>query len=108
MENETDKPTEPKGDQGLSPFALFLAFAPSALLFLTFSSGLSRMFEGASRSTNLAFVWLACFVTVACCLCSSYLMFRRGTAASIVGGLLLLLLNGFIAFFLGCSASLNR
>jgi len=45
--------------------------------------------------------------SVTCCLVSSFLLFKRGTAISIVGGLLLLLINGFIALCCGCGAFLT-
>src|SRR6266436_2210732 len=44
--------------------------------------------------TSLAVLWAMFLVCVVCCLTSSFLLFRRKTAWAIVGGLILLLLNG--------------
>ena len=46
-----------------------------------------------------------CFISVVCCLASSIMLFSRKTVLAILFALLLLLLNGFIAFFFGCLAT---
>jgi len=82
--------------------ALVVAFAPAAV-FLTLL-GLS-----AARGKNLTIpsLWAACIVSVFCCFISSFLLFRRKTGWAIVVGILFLLLNGALSFFLGCVAALK-
>jgi len=84
---------------------LILAFAPAALLITLFALGSSGVLKNVSDSTGRSLMWLACVVSVACCFVSSAMLFRRGTVSAIFGGILLILLNGFIAFFFGCCAS---
>jgi glycerol-3-phosphate acyltransferase PlsY len=87
--------------RGSSPvLALCLGFLPAVVALL-----LSTFYPQAGNSAGfLVFMALA---SVTCCLVSSFLLFKRGTAISIVGGLLLLLINGFIALCCGCGAFLT-
>jgi hypothetical protein len=48
---------------------------------------------------------VACVLSVACCFVSSFMLFARRTGLAILAGVLFLILNGFIAFFFGCTAS---
>jgi hypothetical protein len=79
----------------LRAIALLLAFVPSAL-FLTFATMRSR-----------PSVWLfsgITLVSIACCVTSSLILFKRKTKASIIVGIIFLLVNASVVFFLGCSA----
>jgi hypothetical protein len=100
MNNERQASRKPAGSPIL---ALCLGFVPAAILMALFG-GLDRGLSGSAQNT---FLWLACAASVVCCLVSSALLFRRGTGGAIAGALLLMFLNGFIAFFFGCCASLN-
>ncbi len=81
---------------GKSPaFALLLAFVPSAL-FLTFAT--LRL-----PPSVLSFSAVA-LVSLGCCVTSSFILFKRKTKTSIVVGIIFLLLNAGMAFFMGCSA----
>jgi hypothetical protein len=100
METNSKKQPSPKN----SPlFALLLGFAP-AVAVMALINGAGRNF---SKHDQNAMLWAVCIFSIACCVISSGLLFRQGTGAAIAGGILLLLLNGFIAFFFGCCASIN-
>jgi len=77
-----------------------LAFAPAAV-FLT----LLGVSAASGKNLTLPSLWTACIVSVVCCFTSSLLLFRRKTAWAIAVGILFLLVNGGIAFFLGCVAA---
>ena len=81
-------------------FALILAFAPAAIL-------LTLLGVRAALGKNLAIPLLctASIVSVGCCFIASFLLFRRKTGWAIAVGVLFLLLNGAISFFLGCVAA---
>ena len=87
------------------PTTLILAFTPAAMVLGTFALAsigpLNHFFNNPKVPAGLWLV-LACVVSVICCIVVSFRLFRRGTAAAILGGILLLLLNGFIAFSFGC------
>jgi len=90
---------EPKD---LSPaLALALGFVPSATLLTIF--GYASLNQ---KVTNTMFL-MAALLSVVCCFTSSFLLFRRKTGLAIVAGILLLLVNFGITFFLGCMALLN-
>jgi hypothetical protein len=77
--------------------ALAIGFLPAALLLL-----IGTISGQSGPSSNVLWpIFLACLV---CCFASSFMLFRRKTAWSILGGLLLLLLNGAISLFTGCFA----
>jgi hypothetical protein len=84
--------------------ALIVGFLPSVLVLATI---------GVASSTNLgkqesdALLWLGSIVSVFCCFGASIALFTRKTGGAIAGGILLLLLNAFIAFFFGCCATVN-
>jgi hypothetical protein len=75
-----DEPNEKKKSPAL---ALMLAFAPTAMVLVT------------------------CVASGRCCFTSSFMLFRRKTGLAIFGGILFLLLNGFITLFFGCTAMLS-
>jgi hypothetical protein len=79
---------------------LTLGFLPSALVLL------SIPFLRGNVATGVYV--LMCLLTLACCFTSSFLLFRRKTTRAIIGGILLMLLNGFIALGAGCAAVLNN
>ena len=100
MENNSNEPQKPKGTPAI---ALFLGFTPAVIL-IALVGGAGRHVSGSEQTVLL---WLACIASVACCFISSAMLFRRGTGGAIAGAVLLMLLNGFIAFFFGCCASLK-
>jgi hypothetical protein len=100
MENNSNEPQKPKN---IPAVALFLGFTPSVILLAVFS-GVGRTVSG---DEEVILLWLACIASLACCLVSSALLFRRGTGGAIAGAFLLLCLNGFIAFFFGCCATVR-
>jgi len=102
MNNEPDRPAEPSET---TPIMLILAFAPAAMLMATFILGANGMLKNVSDSASRSLLWSGCITSVACCFISSFLLFRRGTASAFFGVILLMFLNGFIAFFFGCCAS---
>jgi len=82
--------------------ALIVGFFPSALLMGIFAGAAGLRL---SRETSEAVLWAACALSVICCFTASILLFSRKTIPAIVGGIVFLLLNAFIAFFCGCCAS---
>jgi len=84
--------------------ALVVGFIPSALILGAIA---------VASSTNLgkqesdALLWICSVISVFCCFGASIALFSRKTSGAITGGILLLLLNAFIAFFFGCCASIN-
>ena len=76
--------------------AVILGFAPAAFL-LAFRSG--------NSSGDLLIG--ATLISIVCCFGSSFILFRRGSGLAVVGGVLFLIVNGAIAFFLGCAAILS-
>lgn len=84
--------------------AIGIAFLPSALFLIAFAVAFNT---NLGKDTSNALLWLASAVSVVCCFTASIMLFKRSTAGTITGGILFLLLNGFIAFFFGCCASLN-
>jgi hypothetical protein len=80
--------------------ALLLGFLPAALVLVVLTFG-------GQRGPPRVVIWLLGAVTVTCCFGSSFLLFRRRTSWAIVGGIALLLMNGFITLFLGCVALLQ-
>jgi hypothetical protein len=100
MELSPKKPAKPK----TSPLmALLLGFSPAAILMAAFS-GLGLNLPAHQQNV---FLWSACIISIVCCFISSALLFRRGTGVAIAGAFLLMFVNGFIAFFFGCLASLK-
>jgi len=75
---------------------LFLAFLPSALMLALMKNQMSENYLGA-----------ICIFSLVCCFASSFMLFRRGTPWSIVCGVMFLLLNLAISFFLGCVSMLK-
>lgn len=82
--------------------ALIIGFLPSAVALLLIST--SSLLPNLSNSTTQVLLTLGCVVSLACCVAASILLFKRRTGLAILGGVLLLLLNAFIAFFSGCAA----
>ena len=99
-----DKPAEKKKSPAL---ALMLAFAPTAMVLAII--GLALLAEAMKFTLPLGPGWvvLLCVGCGICCFTSSVMLFRRKTGLAIFGGILFLLLNGFITFFFGCSAMLS-
>ena len=82
--------------------ALWIGFAPSVLA-LTFLPLAAAFHLPSAESDSL--LWMLCAVSIVCCFAASGILFARRTGAAVLGGILFLLLNGFIAFFFGCCAS---
>jgi hypothetical protein len=95
-----DQPTAPAEKTKSPALALTLAFLP-ATMALAF--GLTSGQDGPSR----AVLWSLCAVSLACCFSSSFMLFRRKTGWAIAVGILFLLLNAAISFFVGCVALLQ-
>jgi len=103
-------PNPPQNPQRKSPLAaLLIGFAPAALLMAAIAVATIAAATNTTVASRIAGVmlWLACFICVLCCYVSSRMLFGRRTATAVVGAVLLLLLNGFIALFFGCTASFN-
>jgi len=101
MKSETPPSNDPRNSQTeekkKSPgFALILAFIPAAALLalLTFKPNIR---QGGLMG--------ACILSAACCFVSSFMLLSRRTGLAILAGVILLILNGLIAFFFGCAAS---
>lgn len=84
--------------------ALVIGFLPSAIVLLCLT--LSSYFPSMSNDVTRALLIAACVGSLVCCLTASIMLFKRKTGAAIAGGVVLLLLNGFIAFFCGCASLL--
>ncbi len=88
---------------GKSPaLALVLAFVPGAILLT-----LLGVSAAVGKDLTIPLLWTASIVSVGCCFTASFLLFRRKTGWAIAAGVLFLLLNGAISFFLGCVAASN-
>jgi hypothetical protein len=88
-----------------STLALLIGFAPSVFLLAGFSIAATAPL---SNDASAVLLWLGSGASVICCFTASVLMFSRKTGPAILWGIILLLLNGFIAFFFGCCASLSH
>jgi hypothetical protein len=95
---------EPKKSPAL---ALTLAFAPTVMVLAII--GLAFLAEAKKFTLPQSPGWivLLCLGSGICCFTSSIMLFRRKTGLAIFGGILFLLLNGFITFFFGCTAMLS-
>jgi len=94
-------PAMPPAPRNLAP-ALILGFAPSALLLIALAVGSAAQF---SREASTALLWFCSVISVFCCFAASFMLFSRKTGGALAGGIALLLVNAFIAFFFGCCAS---
>jgi len=94
MKDQPDRPQAP-----FPVIALTLGFVPAAF------------FLAATQTPNFdpsaAFLVAGAVGTLLCCFIASFLLFRHKTILAMAGGILLLLLNGALAFFLGCGALLS-
>ena len=98
---------EPNNQTGSAAPALILAFAPTAMVLAFF--GLSQLAQAVKFKLpqSPGWVMLLSLACGCCCFTSSFLLFRRKTGLAIFWGILFLLLNGSITFFLGCVAALS-
>lgn len=94
-----DDDIDPKPSPAL---ALMLGFAPTVIVLLLVM--ISTTGAGNSLPNWKSLPIVLCGICAFCCFTSSFLLFQRRTAMAIVGGLLLMLINGCIAFFFGCVA----
>ena len=99
---------EPKPDtQSAKPksplLALVLAFTPSVvfLAFITFIR------NGVAPVSLKPILFAIAGLSLGCCIASSTMLLKRRTPLSIIGGLVLLVLNTLIVLFLGCTASIS-
>jgi hypothetical protein len=90
---------QPEKSKKSPAVALLLAFLPTAIMLSL------RVLRPNISNTMLI---VACVVSVICCFVSSSMLFARRSGLAILAGLFFLLLNGLIAFFLGCVASLGK
>jgi len=79
--------------------ALFIGFLPSALMLGTIPLN-SRVHFSHSSIESLRVILL--LATVMCCIIASAMLFKRGTAPTVLGGIGLLFLNAFVALAAGC------
>ncbi len=98
-------PATPAPPRRSPTMALLIGFAPSVILLAGITIATTAPL---SNDASAVLLWLGSGVSVLCCFTASILIFSRKTGAAIFWGLVLLLLNGFIAFFLGCCASLSN
>ena len=68
--------------------------------------GLFAYAQKRNLSTELLVV--QCVFSLSCCFLASFLLVLRKTILAIVTGVLLMLLNGAISFFFGCTALLSK
>jgi hypothetical protein len=88
-----------------STLALLIGFAPSVFLLAGISIAATAPL---SNDASAVLLWLGSGASVICCFTASILMFSKKTGPAILWGIILLFLNGFIAFFFGCCASLSH
>lgn len=100
----TEQPVTTPVQRALWP-ALIIGFLPAALVMATIAVA-SAMNLG--REASNALLWLCSIVSGICCFAASILLFKRHTGRAMAGGILLLLLNAFIAFFFGCCAAISN
>jgi len=99
-----DQPTDKQKSPAL---ALMLAFAPTTMVLAIIGLALLAEAKKFTLPQSPGWVVLLCVVCGICCFTSSFMLFRRKTGLAIFGGILFLLLNGFITLFLGCCAMLS-
>jgi hypothetical protein len=96
-------PIEPPPRRSLT-LPLLVAFTPSALLLAALGVAAALNLPKDQSDTLL---WLCSVVSIFCCFGASIALFTRKTGGAIAGGIIFMLLNGFIAAFFGCCASFN-
>ena len=80
--------------------ALVIGFLPALTMMGLFAYAQTR-----NLSTTL--LEAECVFSLVCCFAASFLLAMRKTALAIITGILLLFVNGAIAFFFGCTALLS-
>ncbi len=95
MSNQSDpiQPNEPDKKKKSPALALVLAFLPSVMIL-----AILPFARNANPSTALLIAGFV--ISVVCCFTSSFMLFRRGTGLAILGGIIFLLLNCVVSFFL--------
>jgi hypothetical protein len=81
---------------------LIAGFLPCALLLAAIAVGATT---NLGKQVSDGLLWLCCVISVLCGFGAPIALFLRKTAGAIVGGILLLLLDFFIAFVFGLGAS---
>ncbi len=83
--------------------ALVIGFLPLSLVFIciAWNEILYRLSPGSDSVSPFLFYWFVCIASAICGILASRYLFRRGTVASVLGGIALLLLNGFLEFCYG-------
>jgi hypothetical protein len=97
-------PPELPRPKGSAAPALILGFLPSAFIITGIGIASTAPLD---NKTSIALLWAGSIASVICCFTASILLFTRKTSTAIAGGVVLLLLNGIIAFFLGCCATIG-
>ena len=95
-EPNQSRPGEPEKKK-TSALALPLALVPSVLILILFT------FFGSGNPPMILF-FAMCGASIVCCFASAFMFFRHRTFVAIFCGILFLILNGVISFFLGCAA----
>lgn len=99
----SDSPELKKQQKSLA-LALSLAFVPSGLLLLLTLAGGIEVGASSRDWIRRAGLLALCVISVGCCGTSSFLVFRSNKLWAILFGILLMLLNAYIAFGAGCTA----
>jgi hypothetical protein len=102
-EQNQEQPAKTAENRATPLLALTVGFLPSGFILLFLAIG--RVWDFSAYLKIVLFSMAA--LSLLCCAISSTMLFHRRTAASICGGLLLLIFNTMIALFLGCTASVS-
>ena len=84
--------------------ALFFGFMPLAVIVGLFAVLQTDIFPIVTTFWQHLIAKICCVASLCCCVIASVTLFRRKTALAFTGGLVLLLLNAFIAFCFGWAA----
>jgi FtsH-binding integral membrane protein len=107
MENKPSQPEEKAEKKRPLAFALALAFAPSAMALTLFTISQANIFPTITTFWQHLIGWVCCLLSLFCCVVASLILFQRRKVFVILLGLVLLLLNAFIAFCFGCAATIK-
>jgi len=94
-------PPLPKAPRDLLVPAVILGLTPSVLAILVVMIGISGI-------NVLPCCAVAAILSLGCCTASSILIFKRNTTTAIVFGVLLAMVNVFIAIGFGCTSLLGN
>lgn len=108
MTNPHEPPPRPPAVRAANTTAgLFIGFFPAMMVIVLVTLGAAGVLDHVKQPGAQTLAVLACLVTLACAGTSSFILFRRyKKGVALAGAVLLLLINGCVAFFFGCSAML--